>query len=102
MRYPGRRDRNVGFELLATIPFFEIPGDNTVPEEKRESIETLRVERRTFRDDHRAIEQLAAILCEGAVVAQLVERVLGKDEVTGSIPVNGSIALQAAEPCYFC
>ena len=26
-----------------------------------------------------------------AVVAQLVERVLGKDEVTGSIPVNGSI-----------
>ena len=25
-----------------------------------------------------------------AVVAQLVERVLGKDEVTGSIPVNGS------------
>src|SRR5208283_5177527 len=27
---------------------------------------------------------------EFAVVAQLVERVLGKDEVTGSIPVNGS------------
>ena len=25
-----------------------------------------------------------------AVVAQLVERVLGKDEVTGSSPVNGS------------
>ena len=25
-----------------------------------------------------------------AVVAQMVERVLGKDEVTGSIPVNGS------------
>jgi hypothetical protein len=28
-----------------------------------------------------------------AWVAQLVERVLGKDEVTGSIPVNGSINL---------
>ena len=31
--------------------------------------------------------------CRGArlaVVAQLVEHVLGKDEVTGSIPVNGS------------
>jgi hypothetical protein len=27
-----------------------------------------------------------------AVVAQMVERVLGKDEVTGSIPVNGSIS----------
>ncbi len=27
-----------------------------------------------------------------AVVAQLVEHVLGKDEVTGSIPVNGSIS----------
>ena len=27
---------------------------------------------------------------ESAWVAQLVERVLGKDEVTGSIPVNGS------------
>ena len=26
-----------------------------------------------------------------ALVAQLVERVLGKDEVTGSIPVEGSI-----------
>ena len=25
-----------------------------------------------------------------AVVAQLVERVLGKDEVIGSIPINGS------------
>ena len=25
-----------------------------------------------------------------AIVAQLVERVLGKDEVTGSIPVDGS------------
>ena len=30
-----------------------------------------------------------------AVVAQLVERVLGKDEVTGSILVNGSIVLAA-------
>jgi hypothetical protein len=29
-----------------------------------------------------------------AVVAQMVERVLGKDEVTGSIPVNGSRVLQ--------
>jgi putative endonuclease len=29
-----------------------------------------------------------------AVVAQLVERVLGKDEVTGSIPVNGSSILK--------
>ena len=28
--------------------------------------------------------------CREAVVAQLVERVLGKDEVTGSIPVPGS------------
>ena len=28
-----------------------------------------------------------------AVVAQLVERVLGKDEVIGSIPINGSIFL---------
>jgi hypothetical protein len=27
---------------------------------------------------------------QSAVVAQLVERVLGKDEVTGSSPVNGS------------
>ena len=27
----------------------------------------------------------------GALVAQLVEHVLGKDEVTGSIPVEGSI-----------
>ena len=27
---------------------------------------------------------------ELAVVAQLVERVLGKDEVIGSIPINGS------------
>ncbi len=26
-----------------------------------------------------------------AVVAQSVEHVLGKDEVTGSIPVNGSV-----------
>ena len=26
-----------------------------------------------------------------AVVAQLVEHVLGKDEVTGPIPVNGSV-----------
>jgi hypothetical protein len=31
-----------------------------------------------------------------AVVAQLVERVLGKDEVTGSIPVNGSRILWKA------
>jgi tryptophan 2,3-dioxygenase len=29
-----------------------------------------------------------------AWVAQLVERVLGKDEVTGSIPVSGSSFLQ--------
>ena len=28
-----------------------------------------------------------------AWVAQLVERVLGKDEVTGSIPVMGSVSL---------
>ena len=28
-----------------------------------------------------------------AVVAQLVERVLGKDEVIGSIPINGSSIL---------
>ena len=28
---------------------------------------------------------------EPAAVAQLVERVLGKDEVIGSIPINGSI-----------
>ena len=32
-----------------------------------------------------------------AWVAQLVERVLGKDEVTGSIPVPGSSSLQAAK-----
>ena len=30
-------------------------------------------------------------LCSGAHVAQMVERILGKDEVTGSIPVVGSI-----------
>ena len=30
---------------------------------------------------------------KGADVAQMVERVLGKDEVTGSIPVIGSIIL---------
>jgi hypothetical protein len=32
-----------------------------------------------------------------AHVAQLVEHVLGKDEVTGSIPVMGSIAGQSGE-----
>ncbi len=32
----------------------------------------------------------AAVMCFRAVVAQLVERVLGKDEVTSSILVNGS------------
>ena len=31
-----------------------------------------------------------------ADVAQLVERVLGKDEVTGSIPVFGSMVLREA------
>ena len=30
-------------------------------------------------------------ILKDAVVAQLVERILGKDKVTGSIPVNGSI-----------
>ena len=34
--------------------------------------------------------------CREAVVAQLVERVLGKDEVTGSTPVNGSRFSRAA------
>ena len=33
-----------------------------------------------------------------AVVAQMVERVLGKDEVTGSIPVNGSSLETPAGP----
>ncbi len=32
-----------------------------------------------------------------AVIAQLVERILGKDKVTGSIPVNGSIEAGVAE-----
>ena len=36
------------------------------------------------------VHQLFCTLLKKAVVAQLVERVLGKDEVTGSIPVNGS------------
>ena len=35
---------------------------------------------------------------EKAVVAQLVERVLGKDEVTSSILVNGSILLIRLRP----
>ena len=34
-----------------------------------------------------------------AWVAQLVERVLGKDEVTGSIPVPGSRDEKAVPPC---
>ena len=43
---------------------------------------------RTFRE---ACETLAALMgIASADVAQLVERVLGKDEVTGSIPVVGS------------
>ena len=37
------------------------------------------------------------LIFEKAVVAQMVERVLGKDEVTGSIPVNGSIIFTAAD-----
>jgi hypothetical protein len=38
-----------------------------------------------------------------AVVAQLVERVLGKDEVTGSIPVNGSTSIQDRDfGSYYC
>ena len=32
-----------------------------------------------------------------AVIAQSVERILGKDKVTGSIPVNGSIRAEVAE-----
>ncbi len=39
------------------------------------------------------------VLLQQAVVAQMVERVLGKDEVTGSIPVNGSI-LYIPYPAY--
>ena len=34
------------------------------------------------------------MLFHRAVVAQLVERVLGKDEVIGSIPINGSRTLK--------
>ena len=43
--------------------------------------------------DERSAPQVVRIFSEGsdsAWVAQLVERVLGKDEVTGSIPVPGS------------
>ena len=50
-----------------------------------------------FRTDHSVCAGVGVNLTPGragflsrAVVAQLVERVLGKDEVTGSIPVNGS------------
>ena len=32
----------------------------------------------------------ADFFCEPATIAQKVERILGKDEVTGSIPVSGS------------
>ena len=35
---------------------------------------------------------------KSAVVAQLVEHVLGKDEVIGSIPVNGSSFVENAIP----
>ena len=48
-----------------------------------------------------AVQKSCAALSElvsedriSAWVAQLVERVLGKDEVTGSIPVSGSRLLQ--------
>ena len=34
-----------------------------------------------------------------ADVAQLAEHVLGKDEVTGSIPVMGSVSLRPARKC---
>ena len=34
---------------------------------------------------------------EYAVIAQMVERILGKDKVTGSIPVNGSKYAGVAE-----
>jgi hypothetical protein len=37
-------------------------------------------------------------MLEEAVVAQLVERVLGKDEVTGSSPVNGSSFSPVSNP----
>ncbi len=39
---------------------------------------------------NRAPGNLALAVSGSAWVAQLVERVLGKDEVTGSIPVSGS------------
>ena len=42
-----------------------------------------------------AVEVSFCFLLSSAWVAQLVERVLGKDEVTGSIPVSGSSLVAA-------
>jgi hypothetical protein len=42
---------------------------------------------------------LSTNFCLKAVVAQLVERVLGKDEVTSSILVNGSTLYRALVRC---
>ena len=43
-----------------------------------------------YESEGREFESLRAHQKKSAVVAQLVERILGKDKVTGSIPVNGS------------
>ena len=43
-----------------------------------------------YESEGRGFESLRAHHKGLAVVAQLVERILGKDKVTGSIPVNGS------------
>ncbi len=43
-----------------------------------------------YESEGRGFESLRAHQKKLAVVAQLVERILGKDKVTGSIPVNGS------------
>ena len=45
---------------------------------------------RAWDADIRRVESIAGFV-KGAHVAQSVEHVLGKDEVTGSIPVVGSI-----------
>src|SRR5271169_5199324 len=62
----------------------------SAPGEPQEMIRSANASRRGCFSKNRFVKLRCARQTEIAWIAQLVERVLGKDEVTGSIPVPGS------------
>jgi hypothetical protein len=65
-------------------------GAEATPQEIANAMSESGTERGTQPYRNGASRKLAVAVSSSAWVAQLVERVLGKDEVTGSIPVSGS------------